>query len=59
MHRKPMGGVNKHGKHIIAWSGKGERYARSNQLHSDASQVVTSKQGLIGVRDVSTQPQTR
>ena len=50
MHRKPTGGTNKHGKRIITWSGKGERYARSNRLYSDASQVVTSKQGLIGVR---------
>ena len=24
MHRKPMGGTNKHGKHIIVKSGKGE-----------------------------------
>ena len=50
MHRKPTSGANKHGKHIIAWSGKGERYARSNQYHGDASQMATSKQGLTGVR---------
>ena len=50
MHRKPTGGTNKHGKHIIARSGKGERYARSNWHHGDASQMVTSKQGLIGIR---------
>ena len=49
MHRKPMSGTNKHGKHIIAQSGKGERYAQSNQYHSDASQMVTSKQGLMGI----------
>ena len=49
MHRKPMSGTNKHGKHIIAQSGKGERCARSNQYHSDASQMVTSKQGLMGI----------
>ena len=49
MHRKPMGGTNKHGKHIITRSGKGKRYAQSNQHHGDASQVVTSKQGLMGV----------
>ena len=49
MHRKPMSGTNKHGKHIIARSGKGERYARSNWHHGDASQMVTSKQGLIGI----------
>ena len=49
MHRKPMSGTNKHGKHIIAQSGKEERYARSNQYHSDASQMVTSKQGLMGI----------
>ena len=49
MQIKPMGGTSKHGKHIIARKGKGERYARSNWHHGDASQVVTSKQGLMGV----------
>ena len=49
MHRKPIGGTNKHGKHSIAWSGKEEKYARSNEHHGDASQVVTSKQDLMGV----------
>ena len=49
MHRKPTGGTNKHGKHIIAWSGKGERYAQSNRHHGDAHHMVTSKQGLMGV----------
>ena len=49
MHRKPMSGTNKHGKHIFARSSKGERYARSNRHHGDASQMVTSKQGLMGV----------
>ena len=49
MHIKPTGGTNKHGKHIIAHSTKGERYARSNWHHGDASQVVTPKQGLIGI----------
>ena len=41
MHRKPTGGTNKHGKHIIAWS---------DLAFGDASQVVTSKQDLVGVR---------
>ena len=50
MQRKPTSGTNKHGKHIIAQSGKGKRYARSNQHHGDASQMVTSKQGLMGIR---------
>ena len=50
MHRKPTAGTNKHGKHDIAWSGKGERYACSNRHHGDASQMVTSKQGLTGIR---------
>ena len=50
MHIKPTGGTNKHGKHIIAWSVKGERYARSNWHHCDASQMVTSRQGLVVVR---------
>ena len=43
MHRKPMDGINKHGKHIITRNGKGERYAQSNQHHGNASQMVTSK----------------
>ena len=49
MHIKPTGGTNKHGKHIITWSGKWEMYARSKQHHGDAFQAITSKQGLIGV----------
>ena len=49
MHRKPMGGTNKHGKHTIAWSRKGETCARSNRYHGDAFQVVTSKQDLMGI----------
>ena len=50
MHIKPIGGTNKHGKHIISWSGKGERYARNNRHRGDASQMVTSKHGFMGVR---------
>ena len=49
MHRKPTGGTNEHGKHIITWSGKRERYAQSNRHHGNVSQMVTSKQGLMGV----------
>ena len=49
MHKEPIGGTNKHGKRIITWSRKGKRYSRSNRHYGDASQVVTSKQGLIGV----------
>ena len=49
MHIKPMGGTNKHGKHIISRSGKEERYAQSNRHHGYASQVVMSKQDLMGV----------
>ena len=49
INRKPMGGAKKHGKHSIAWSEKGERYAWSSQHHGDVSQMVTSKQGLTGV----------
>ena len=44
-----MGGIDKHGKHIIARSRKGKRYARINRHRSDASQVVTSKQGLMSI----------
>jgi len=50
MQKKPTGGTSKHDKHIIAWSGKEERYARSNRHHGDASQITTSEQGLIGVK---------
>ena len=49
MQRKPTSVTNKYSKHIIAQSGKGERYAQSNRHHGDASQVVTSKQGLMGI----------
>ena len=49
MHKKPTGGTNKHGKHIIAQSRKEERHARSNRHHDDVSQVVTCKQGVLGV----------
>ena len=49
MYRKPTGGINKHGKRIIARSRKGERYAQNNWYRRDASQMVTSKQGLMGV----------
>ena len=49
MHRKPMGGTNKHGKRIIARSEKWERCARSNWYYGDASQMVTFKQGLMGI----------
>ena len=50
MHIKPTGGTNKHDKHIIARSRKGEMYAQSNRHCGDASQMVTSRQGLVGVR---------
>ena len=49
MQRKPMGGTNKHDKHIFVRSEKGERYAWSNWHHGDASQVFTSKKGFVGV----------
>ena len=49
MHIKPTGGTNNHGKHVIPRSGKGERCARSNWHHVDASQMITSKQGFMGV----------
>ena len=57
MHRKPTGDTNEHGKHIIARNGKGERYAQSNRHHGNASQMVTSKQGHMGVGH-NLQPQT-
>ena len=49
MHIKPTGGTNKYGKHNIARIRKGERFARSNRHHGNASQVVTSKLGLMGI----------
>ena len=57
MHKRPTGGTSKHGKHNIAQSGKGERGARSNWHHGDASQMVTSEQGLMAklrTRDTNT-----
>ena len=41
MQRKPTGGTNNHGKHIIARNKKREGYARSDPV---------SEQGLMGVR---------
>ena len=49
MHKMPTSGTNKHGKHIIARSGKREGYAQSNPASENASQVVTLKQNPIGV----------
>ena len=49
MHIKPTDDTNKHDKHIIARSEKGEGYARSDLASRDASQAVTPKQGLVGV----------
>ena len=49
MHRKPTGGTNKHAKHNIERSKKGERCARSNWHQGDASRMVTSKQGLTSI----------
>ena len=34
---------------IIARSGKGEKYARSNKHHGDAYQMITPKQGHMRV----------
>ena len=48
MHRKPTGGTNKHAKHNIERSRKREGYAWSNLAFGDASQMVTSKKGLMG-----------
>ena len=50
MHRKLPGGTNKHGKHIIARSGRRGGYIRSNPASGDASHIVTSKQGHMGVK---------
>ena len=46
MHRKPTGGINKHGKHTIARNGKGKKVCTKQPA---PSQVVTSKQGFMGV----------
>ena len=49
INRKPTGGTNKHGEQSIARSEKREGYAWSDWHHGDASQMVTSEQGLMGV----------
>ena len=49
MHKRSTGSANKHGKHIIAQSGKREGYARRNPTFGDASQMVTPNQSLMGV----------
>ena len=56
MHRKPMGGTNKHCKHIITWSRKGRGMHKATGitkmppkwLHPDKASWVS---------DVTTQPQ--
>ena len=45
-----MSGTSKHGKHIIARSGKRKSYALSKQHHGDTYQMATSKQGPMGIR---------
>ena len=55
MHKKPMGGTNKHGKYIIARSGKGERCAQRNRHHGDA--LHPNKASWAS--DVTTQGQAR
>ena len=47
--QKANGGTNKHVKHNIARSGKREGYTQSDPTSRDVSQVVTPKQGLVGV----------
>ena len=50
MHIKSTGGSNKHDKHIVhGVEKKGEGYARSDLASEDASQMVTSEQGLMCV----------
>ena len=46
---KPMGGTNKHGKDSFAWSKKREGYTWIDTASEEASQMVTPKQGLMGV----------
>ena len=49
MQRKPTSSTNKHGKHIIAWSGKGEGVHKATGIMAMHPQMVTSKQSLMGV----------
>ena len=57
MHRKPTNGTNKHGKHIIAWSEKGEVCTKQ-----PASWQCNPKwlhlNNASWASDVTTQPQT-
>ena len=50
MHRKPTSGANKRVSIALHGAGKGERYSLSNRHHGDASQMATSKLGLMGIR---------
>ena len=49
MHTKPTGGTNKHGMHIIARSGKGNGMHEAASIMAMHPQMVTSKQGLMGI----------
>ena len=52
MHKKPTGGTNKHGKHITRRSGKKKKegHAWSDLVPGDTFQMVTLKQGHMGVK---------
>ena len=62
MQKKPTGGTNKHGKHIIAWSGKGESMHEATGimvmhpkwLHPNkaswASDVTAQPQNPMGIK---------
>ena len=58
MHIKPMGGTNKHGKHIIARSGKGKgMHVATGIMVMHPKWLHPHKASWVSV--VTTQPQTR
>ena len=48
-HIKPTGGTDKHGKHIITQSEKGEGMQDATDIIAMHPKMVTTKQGLMGV----------
>ena len=57
MHKKPIGGTNKHGKHIITWSRKGKG-AHGATPHLEMPPKWLHPDMASWVSDATTQPHT-
>ena len=58
MHRKPTGGINKHGKHSIAWGGKGKGTRRANR-HSEMPSKQSHPNKASWASNITKQDQAR